>query len=108
MTDTEFEQLFAKTLTHIEEILEAIDNIEVEAGISDILTLTFNNRSKIIISKQTPLQQLWIAAKAGGFHLNYDGATWKTNSTQNSEELFELLSRLCTEQANQSIKLSRL
>lgn len=112
MTDAEFEELFENTLISIEEALEPVELLDVEVNSGGILTIEFANQSKIIINKQTPLHQLWVAAKAGGFHLNYDPitATWKTLEAQNQtspEELFNLLARLCSEQAGQTIQLNK-
>lgn len=41
-----------------------------------LLELSFPNRSKIIINTQPPLQELWVAAKAGGFHFRFVDGRW--------------------------------
>ena len=58
-----------------------------------------------MINQQTPLRQIWVAAKQGGFHLNYDveSKQWLTDKDQ--EKLFTLLSRLCQDQAGESVHL---
>jgi CyaY protein len=116
ITDVEFEKIFEQTLLNIEEAVDEIEVIDIDGGSDGLLTLSFVNQasnSKIIISKQKPLHQLWIAAKIGGFHLGYDelSQTWKTDDAQGKaaqgEELFELLSRLCSEHAGQAIRLKK-
>jgi CyaY protein len=32
----------------------------------------FANRSQIVINQQKPLHEIWLAAKAGGFHYRFD------------------------------------
>ncbi len=39
-----------------------------------LLELSFPGGSKIIVNTQPPLHELWLAAKAGGFHFRWDGA----------------------------------
>ena len=111
LSDTEFEEKVNTILIAIEETLDhcGVDlDYEVSGG---ILTIQFTDQSKIIINRQAPLHQLWVAAEAGGFHLDYDEVTntWKTDLTQGKanqgEELFTLLSRLCTDQAKETVFL---
>lgn len=67
MNDGEFHTIADQA---IEDIQEAIDDsgadIDYEA-VGGVLTLEFDNGSKIIFSKQAPAMQLWMAARAGGF-----------------------------------------
>lgn len=109
MNESEFIDLADNT---IEAIQAAIDECGVDIDydeVGGVLTLEFDNGSKIIFSKQTPLKQLWMAAKAGGFHFNYDeaGQRWVCDSGDN-EELYAMLSRLATEQADESIEITQL
>ena len=90
----------------IEEAIEA-SGAEIDYDtISDILTLEFDNGSKIIINKQTPLSQLWVATKGGGFHFDYDpdSASWRLN-TDPSQELIACLSQYCSAQAGVAVEL---
>ena len=108
MNESEFNQLAEETMVSIEE---AIDDSGAEIDydtISDILTLEFSNGSKIIINKQTPASQLWVAARSGGFHFDYDAASqcWVLDS-DSDQELFACLSRYCSEQAGQEVELEK-
>lgn len=94
-----------------EEAIEAIQDAIDESGtdidydeINGVLTLEFENGSKIIFSKQTPAKQLWMAAKAGGFHFDYDETNqqWLCDSGDN-ESLKAMLNRLSSEQAGESV-----
>ncbi|MDJ0881524.1 MAG: iron donor protein CyaY [Gammaproteobacteria bacterium] len=106
MNESEFNQLAEQTLIAIEEAIEA-SGAEIDYDtISDILTLEFENGSQIIINKQTPATQIWVAAKSGGFHFDYDSASqsWRLDSDA-SQELFDSLSRYCSEQAGETVEL---
>lgn len=97
ITATEYEQLADDTLLAIEENIETAEvAIETELN-GNILTLTFPNSSKIIINKQPVQQEIWVAAKAGGFHFKYatDRHQWLT---ADGETLSALLSRVCSAQ----------
>ena len=62
-----------------------------------MLTLTFENRSQIIINLQKPLQEIWLAARAGGFHYKYVSGQWL--DTKTAQEFFADLSRFASDQA---------
>ena len=105
MTESEFnllvDELLTETETRIEDNAEDIDFDTV----SDILTLSFENGSKIIINKQLAALQVWVAAKSGGFHLSYLNGQWVTDNDEGIE-YFNLLEKLCSQQANRTVTLS--
>ncbi len=105
MTETTNSQTFTETLEQLEELLDNCDaNIDYDTA-SDILTIEFEDRSKIIINYQSANGQLWLAARSGGFHYDYDADTncWKND--RNGIEFFDQLSELATEQAGEDIIL---
>ena len=105
MNEVEFHKAAHATLVAIEHAVETCGvDIEFEI-VSDILTLEFANGSKIIVNKQTPARQLWVAAKSGGFHYNYDNASHTWHNDQTGTELFGELSRLASAQAGESVNL---
>ncbi|MCY7389681.1 MAG: iron donor protein CyaY [Burkholderiales bacterium] len=61
-----------------------------------ILTLEFENRSKVIINRQTFNREIWVAAKSGGFHFRFDGTGWR--DTRSDERIESLLARVIKEQ----------
>ena len=108
MTESEFNELAELTMVSIEEAIEASGaDIDYDT-ISDILTLEFEDGSQIIINKQTPASQIWVAARSGGYHFDYDEAsrTWRLDS-DNGQELFDCLSQYCSEQSGESILLTQ-
>ena len=99
-------------LDHAESALKAVElacdriNDESDADIDNqrtggMITLTFANRSQIIINLQKPLQEIWMAAKAGGFHYKFQGGQW--TDTRDASEFFTALSRYASEQTGQSL-----
>ena len=105
MNESDFNQLAEDTMTAIEE---AIDDCGVDIDYDSaggILSLEFGNASQIIVNKQTPLSQLWVAARSGGFHFDYDASDQCWRLQGSGEELFSCLSRYCTEQAGEEVRL---
>ena len=104
MTESEFNQLIDDILMQIEDALDELDNdIDYESS-AGILTIIMENKSQIIINRQVAAMQLWLAAKSGGFHFNYDEA--KGWYDDRSGELFQTaLNRCLTEQSDEAISL---
>jgi len=107
MNESEFQEIADRT---IEDIQDAIDNSGADIDydeIGGVLTLEFEDGSKIIFSKQGAMKQLWMAAKSGGYHFDFDAATehWVCDIGDN-EELYSMLSRLASEQGGEETKLS--
>lgn len=105
MTDLQYQDLAETALKAIETGCDRL-NDESDVDIDNqrtggMITLTFANRSQIIINLQKPLQEIWMAAKAGGFHYKFDGTQWM--DTKGAGELFANLSRYASEQARQTL-----
>jgi len=101
MTESEFLILAESCLAQVEEMFEkAFDNDELDVECSrsgNVLTIEFvNNGSKMIVNSQAPMQEMWLAARSGGFHYKYDGQHWL--NTRDGSELFATLARLGKEQ----------
>lgn len=104
MNESEFREIAEQT---IEDIQDAIDNCGADIDydeIGGVLTLEFENGSKIIFSKQGAMNQLWMAAISGGFHFDYDetAGIWLCDNGDN-EEMYKMLTRLATEQAGEGV-----
>ena len=81
----------------IESALDA-DGSDIDSEITaGILTLTFENGSKVIVNRQVFNREIWVAAKSGGFHFRFDGAAW--HDTRSDERLESLLARVIFEQS---------
>ena len=109
MSETEFLDLAQSTLNAIEAALDRLndeDVIDVECKRSgNVLEIEFiDNGSKIIVNSQAPMQELWVAAKAGGYHYKCVDGQWI--NTRDGSELFAALSALAGAQGGAEITLS--
>lgn len=101
MTDTEFMDRAESVLRAVEAGCDRI-NDQTDADIDNqrvggMITLVFRNRSQIVINLQKPLHEIWLAARAGGYHYRFDGRQWQ--DTKGHGEFFDSLSRHASEQA---------
>ncbi|NHZ33659.1 iron donor protein CyaY [Massilia rubra] len=108
MSEKEFLDLAETTLNTIEEAMDRLndeDVIDVECKRSgNVLEIEFiDNGSKIIVNSQAPMQELWVAAKSGGFHYKREGGAWI--NTRDGSELFAALSELASAQGGASVTL---
>lgn len=109
MSETEFLTLAEAVLDQIQTSLEQqgeAANIDIECGRSgNVLQIEFfDNGSKIIVNTQAPMQEIWVAARAGGFHYRLQGNHWR--NTRDGSELFTVLSALASTQAGASLTLA--
>ena len=104
MNESEFSQLIDDIIIQIEDALDELDNdidYETSAG---ILNITLENNSQIIINRQISAMQLWMAAKSGGYHFNYD-ATQGWQDERSGEAFKTALDRCLSEQSDEEIVL---
>ncbi len=108
MTDQEF-------LNHAEALLRRLEqqcdtlNDETDADIDNqrsggMVTLTFANRSQIVVNLQKPLQEVWLAARSGGYHFRFDGQAWQ--DTKGQGEFWQRLSIDASEQSGLALAFS--
>lgn len=103
MTETEFNQEVDALFMKIEAALDARDtdiDYETTAG---ILTLEFEDGSKIIVNRQGATQEIWVAAKSGGYHYRWNEGAWR--NTRDGSELLTSLSNYISRQSGQDIAL---
>jgi CyaY protein len=105
MTDLEYQDRAEALLARIEAACDRL-NDTTDADIDNqrvggMVTLTFANGSQIIVNLQKPLHEVWMAARAGGFHYKWDGANWQ--DTKGSGEFFAHLARYASEQAGEAL-----
>src|SRR5262249_55589588 len=91
MTESEFHGAVDAILARIESSLEGEEALEVDLE-SSILTITCEDGSKVIVNRQTPNREIWVAARSGGFHFTFRDGAW--GDTRGGEELFASLSRV--------------
>ena len=108
MTESEFlavaEAVLNDIEARIEQAAEASD-VDVECSRSgNVLEIEFiDQNSKIIVNTQAPMQEIWVAARSGGFHYRMKDQQWL--DTRDGSELFAALSSLASAQAGQALTL---
>lgn len=104
MTDSEFTRLADETLAGLEN---ALDNCEVDIDYEThggVLELTFANGTQMVVNKQSAAHEIWLAAKAGGFHFTWKDGQWR--DTRDDSELLAALNRYASAQAGETIALT--
>lgn len=105
MEDKEFNALADGILARIESALEASDaDLDFELAAGGVLEIEFADGSKIIVNRHGVAREIWVAARAGGFHFRWDGVLWR--DTRDGTELMEKLSALASQQAGEAVSLS--
>ena len=105
MTDSEYMDRAEALLGRVEACCDRINEV-TDADIDNqrvggMITLTFRNGSQIIVNLQPPLHEVWMAARAGGFHYKFSGEHWL--DTKGQGEFFASLTRYAGEQAQQPL-----
>ncbi len=104
MNDKEFNQLADAMLQRIEQGLEASGaDLDFELSAGGILEIELGDGSKIIVNRHGVAKEIWVAAKAGGFHFRWDGSAWR--DTRDQAELLGKLSGLVSAQAGEDVRL---
>jgi len=98
MTPSEFE-------TRADAMLEEIARAAEESGVdcdcetkgSGVLELEFADGSRVVVNRHSAAQEIWVAAKSGGYHFRFDGSAWV--DTRDKRELLSALSALIAAQS---------
>ena len=105
MTESEFETLAGAALAALESAFEAgAPDADVQTKGAGVLEIEFDDGSKMVINRHGAAREIWVAARAGGFHFRHDGAAWR--DTRDGTELFAAVSRLASQQAGSPVVLS--
>jgi CyaY protein len=109
LSDADYHRLTSAVLAAIEAQADAwlqADVLDIDSSrTGGLLELSFPNRSKLIINTQPPLQELWLASKAGGFHFKCRAGRWI--DTRDGAEFFDVLSRQASLQAGKPLRFAR-
>jgi len=109
-TETEFIAAADATLAKIGLALDAAietGDADVDWSANDgILEIECADDSKVIINRHVPNRELWVAARAGGFHFRADGGRWR--DTRSGDDLAIVLARLLRAQAGFALTLPAL
>jgi CyaY protein len=104
--ETEFAALTDRVLAAIASALDAGD-ADVDWTQNDgVLTIDCGSAGKLIVNRHQPNREIWVAARAGGFHFRGQDGAWR--DTRDGSELGAKLSELLRAQAGIDVDLPDL
>lgn len=108
MSDAEYQAATRAVLEAIESTVDRWlqdDVIDIDTQrTGGLLEMSFPAGSKIIVNTQPPLQELWLAARAGGYHFKRIGGKWL--DTRSGSEFFGLLSEQASAQGGRALRFA--
>ncbi len=104
MNDSQYNLIADELLLAVEEAIED-SGVDIDyEGVGGLLTLTFKNTSKVIINKQAPLHEIWVATKFNGHHFVFNNESWIDK--RSGQEFWQFLSSAVSTQADTELTLS--
>lgn len=108
LSDADYQRLTSEVLAAIEAAADRWlegDLIDIDTHrTGGLLELSFPNGSKLIVNTQPPLQELWLAARAGGFHYRFVDGRWV--DTRDGREFWESLSAHASQQGGRDLRFT--
>jgi len=106
MTASEFETLADAALERVAKALEQSEaECDCEPKGTGVLELEFADGSRIVVNRHSAAQEIWVAARSGGFHFRWNGRDWI--DTRGRGELLASLSTLVSQQSGRAVILKR-
>ena len=110
ITDTEFINAADRTLAAIGAALDAAletSDADLDWNLNEgILEIECGDGSKLIVNRHVPNREIWVAARAGGFHYRAVDGRWR--DTRADAELGAALAALLQTQAGLAVDLPGL
>lgn len=104
MTPSEFESLADAMLERIARAVEESGaDCDCEPKASGVLELEFADGTRIVVNRHSVAQEIWVAARSGGYHFRFDGSKWV--DTRDKRELLAALSELIAGQSGGAVVL---
>ncbi|HIG36804.1 MAG TPA: iron donor protein CyaY [Oceanospirillaceae bacterium] len=107
MSEAQFHEQVDDLFLQVEEILDEAESDIDYVNTSGLLTISCENASQIILSRQPPLSQVWLACLAGGLHFEQKQDSWRL-TTDNSQTLGQCLAQALQDQAQERFDCSAL
>ena len=108
LNDADYHRLSGELLKCIEATADRLlqdDVIDIDTQrTGGLLELSFPGGSKIVVNTQPPLQEVWLAARGGGFHYRFADGAWR--DTRDGSEFFAALSLHASQQAGRPVTFS--
>ncbi|HQU87348.1 MAG TPA: iron donor protein CyaY [Denitromonas sp.] len=105
MDESTFVTVAERELEKIEYALEACGaELDVEVQPGGVLEVSFDDDSKLVINRHVAAQEIWLAARSGGFHFRLQNGQWV--DTRGGEELYIVLSRVTSDQGGRAVTVT--
>lgn len=99
MNESEFLTLSDQVFDHIEATLDAGDfDIDLNRN-GNVLEIEFDDGSKVVVNRHAANQEIWLAARSGGYHYRRVDGRWQ--STRDDSEFFTQLASVIATHAGQ-------
>jgi CyaY protein len=100
MNESDFHRAADAVLARMENALAAEESLDVDLE-GGILTVECPDTSRIIVNRQTPNREIWVAARSGGYHFASRDGEWR--DTRSGEELFAAFARIVKAQSGADV-----
>src|SRR5574341_579987 len=104
LNDHEFAALATRTLARVGAAIDE-SGIDADPELKEggVLEVEYADGSKIIVNRHAAAREIWVAARAGGFHFRWDAGAWR--DSRDGTELFAALSQLVSAQLGRRVDL---
>jgi len=105
MNETEYINSANAMLENVAAAIEAAE-LDCDCGFKSegMLEIEFENGSKVIVNRNTPAREIWLAAASGGFHFRCVGGQWV--DTRDGVELSKRLSQILRTLSGRDVAIS--
>jgi CyaY protein len=107
MTDVSFslraERLLEEILAYMEDC-EELDDLDMEI-VDGVLTLEFDDGGQIIINRQEPLEQIWVASPLGPAHFAFGSTRDDWFDDKTGEPIYDTLEKALTKKLGKPVSL---
>jgi CyaY protein len=92
MNESEFLNISDAVFDRIESALDAGEfDVDVNRN-GNVLEIEFDDGAKIVINRHLPNQEIWLAARSGGFHYRRVDGNWR--NTRDGGDFFAQFSEI--------------
>ena len=108
LSDAEYDRRARDVLAAVEAASDRFLQDEVididTSRTGGLLELEFPNGSKVVLNTQPPLHEVWLAARAGGWHFKWHDGRW--TESREGREFFDVLSECASAQAGRALRFA--
>ena len=106
MTESEFIRMSEELFEHIEDQIDE-NGWDFDCQFAgNVLTIEAGDGTQIIVNRHTPNQELWIAAKSGGYHFAEQNGKWL--ATRDSRDFYDVLNEALSAASGEAVEIAAL